>query len=83
MLTLDQLFKIALDLKQYVIAKQSLVKKTVIPLRPNLKLDGYGYIVVIHVHVHKNIIEDVLLDERSRVNIMMEELKKWLKLPKS
>jgi hypothetical protein len=36
MLTLGQLFKIALDLKQYVIAKQSLVKKIVIPLRPNL-----------------------------------------------
>lgn len=75
MLTLGQLFKIALDLKQYVIVKQFLAKKIVIPLRPNLKLDGYGYIIVIHVHVHKNIIKDVLLDEGSRINIMMKDLK--------
>ncbi len=74
MLTLGQLFKIVLDLKQYVIAKLSPARKTVIPLGPNLNLNGYGYIVMIHVHVRKNIVEDILLDEGSRVNIMMEEL---------
>jgi hypothetical protein len=76
MLTLGQLFKIVLDLEQYVIAKLSLAKTTGIPLGPNLNLNGYGYIIMIHVHVHKNIVEDVLLDEGSRVNIMMEELRK-------
>lgn len=76
MLTLGQLFKIVLDLKQYVIAKLSLAKTTGIPLGPNLNLDGYGYIIMIHVHIHKNIVEDVILDEGSRVNIMMEELRK-------
>jgi len=38
MLTLDLMFKIALDLKQYVIAKQSLAKKIVIPLDQTLSL---------------------------------------------
>jgi hypothetical protein len=67
MLTLGQLFKIVLDLKQYVISKLFLAQEDVIPLVPNLNLNGYGYIIMIHVHVHKNIVEDVLLDEGSRV----------------
>jgi hypothetical protein len=39
------------------------------------------HMVVIHVQIGKNIVEDILLDERSNVNIMMEELWKRLGLP--
>jgi hypothetical protein len=38
--------------------------------------------VVIQVHIGKNIIEDVLLDEGSRINIIIEQLRLRLGLPK-
>ncbi len=37
--------------------------------------------VIIQVQIDKNIVEDVFLDSGFGVNIIIEELKKWLKLP--
>lgn len=39
------------------------------------------HMVVIQVHVGKNIVEDILLDGGSNMNIMMEELQKQLRFP--
>jgi hypothetical protein len=39
------------------------------------------HMVVIHVQVGKKLVEDVILDGGSDMNIMTKELWKWLKLP--
>jgi hypothetical protein len=39
------------------------------------------HMVVIQVHVGKNIIENVILDGGSNVNIMTKEFQKWFGLP--
>jgi hypothetical protein len=39
------------------------------------------HMFVIHVQVGKNIVQDILLDVRSNVNIMMDEHWKMLRLP--
>jgi len=36
------------------------------------------HMAMIHVQVDNNIVEDIILDGRSSVNIVMEELQKWL-----
>jgi len=36
---------------------------------------------VIQVHVKRNLVDDVLLDEGSSANIIIEDLQKWLGLP--
>jgi hypothetical protein len=38
--------------------------------------------VVIHVHIGKNLVDDELLDGRLGINIIMEKLKATLRLPK-
>ncbi len=84
--TLGQLFNITLDLKQYVVAKLALGKIKTIITRPDLVITLVvmdRHMVVIHVQVSKNIVENVLLDGGSNVNIMMEELWKMLGLPNS
>jgi len=40
------------------------------------------HMVVIHVHIGKNLVDDELLDGRPRVNIIIEKLKAALGLPK-
>jgi hypothetical protein len=52
-------------------------KKNITIIRPNSVITSIVidiHMVVIQVHVGKNIIEDVLLDGGYNVNIMMEEL---------
>jgi hypothetical protein len=39
------------------------------------------HMVVIHVHIGKNLIDDELLDDRLGVNIIIEKLKAILGLP--
>jgi len=39
------------------------------------------HMVIIQVQIGKNIVEDVLLDGGFGVNIIIENLRKWLKLP--
>ncbi len=82
-LTLGQFFNLTLDLMKYVFFKLSpimLIKNlvsnpTIILVIVDLQM------VVIQVQIGKNIVEDVLLDSGFGVNIIIEELKKWLKLP--
>ncbi len=77
MLMLGQLFNIFLNLKQYVITMFSPDKKNITTIRPNSVITLVVinlHMVVIQIHVGKNIIEDVLLDGGYNVNIMMEEL---------
>jgi hypothetical protein len=84
--TLGQFFKITPDLKQYVVAKLALGKKKTIIVGPNLVIALVVidcHMVVIQVQVNKNIVENVLLDGGSNVNIMMEKLWKMLGLPNS
>jgi hypothetical protein len=76
MLMLGQLFNIVPNLKQYVATMFSPDKKKT-TIRPNSVITSMVidlHMVVIQVHVGKNIIEDVLLNGRYNVNIMMEEL---------
>ncbi len=76
-LILGKLFKIVLDLRQYVMTNLAPKRRIVTALRPNLVITSMMidlHMVVIQVHVGKNMVEDVLLDGRCCVNIMMEEL---------
>jgi len=69
--------RFALDLRQYVMTNLAPKRRIVIALRPNLVITSVMidlHMVVIQVHVGKNMVEDVLLDGRCCVNIMMEEL---------
>jgi hypothetical protein len=36
------------------------------------------HMAMIHVQVDNNIVEDIILDGRSSMNVVMEELQKWL-----
>jgi hypothetical protein len=81
---LGQLFKITLDLKQYVVAKFSLRRRTIIAPRlgPIIAFVAINpHMAMIQVQVGKNMVEDVLLDGGSSVNIMAKELRKQLRLP--
>jgi hypothetical protein len=82
--TLGQLFRIILNFKQYVAAKCTPRRGSVIAPRSNLVITSMvidPHMVVIQVQVSKIMVEDVLLDGRLDVNIMIEELQKWLGLP--
>jgi hypothetical protein len=75
---------LVLDLKQYVVSK---VLHSGQPTHPQAPPSDVGsiiidpHMVIILVHVGKNIMEDVLLDEGSCVNIIIEDLKRKLGLP--
>jgi hypothetical protein len=76
-LTLAQLFKITPDLKQYVVAEFTPRRRIVTMLRPNPIITSMAidpHMVVIQVQVGKNLVEDVLLDGGSNMNIMTKEL---------
>ncbi len=52
--------------------------------RPNLVITFVAidpHMVVMYVQVSKNLVEDVLLDGRSGMNIMTKGLQKWLEFP--
>jgi len=81
---LGQFFKIPPNLKQYFTTKFSLGRRTITPSRPNpiitlVAIDPH--MVVIQIQVGKNMVENVLLDGGSSVNITTKELWKWLGLP--
>jgi hypothetical protein len=74
---LGQLFKIAPDLKQYVVAEFTPGRRIVTTLGPNPTITFMAidpHMAMIEVQVGKNLVEDVLLDGRSDVNIMTKEL---------
>jgi hypothetical protein len=74
---LGQLFKIALDLKQYVTVKLAPRRRiiVVLELNPIIALMAIDlHMVVIQVQVGKNIVEDILLDGGSSMNIITKEL---------
>jgi hypothetical protein len=76
-LTLGQLFRIASNLRQYVTTKIAPRKKNVTMLGPNLIIACMVvdfHMVVIKIQVGKNMVEDILLDGKSSMNIMTEEL---------
>jgi len=76
-LILGKFFKIIPYLKKYVTTKLAPGKRIVTTLGPNLVITSltiYFRMAVIHVQLGKNMVDDVLLDGGSCVNIMMEEL---------
>lgn len=82
-LTLGQFFNLTLDLMKYVFFKLSpiMLIKTLVSNPTIILVIVDLRIVVIQVQISKNIVEDVLLDSGFGVNIIIEELNKWLKLP--
>ncbi len=80
-LTLGQLFKITSNLRQCVATKLASRRRTITVLRPNPVIALVAidlHIAMIQVQVGKNMVEDVLLDGGSKMNIMMKEL--WNRL---
>lgn len=82
--TIWQLFNLAPNLKQYVFAKL-FPKKLIVLIESNrtttLDIAIDPHMVVIQIHVRKNLVEDVLLDGWSRLNIIVDDLLKKLGLP--
>jgi hypothetical protein len=63
---LGQLFKIALNLKQYASAKLTPRKRIIIAIRPNSVIASMvinPHMALIQVQVGKNIIEDILMGD--------------------
>jgi pantoate kinase len=74
---------VALDLKQYVVFRMSLSSQLTNPQAPPSNVRSINikpHMAIILVHARKNIMEDVLLDGGSNVNIITIDLKKKLKL---
>jgi hypothetical protein len=74
---------LAPNLKQYVVFRTSPGSQPTHPQAPpfDVKLVITNlHMALILVHVGKNLMEDVLLDGRLGVNIIMEDLKKKLRL---
>ncbi len=83
-LTLGQLMHLAPDLEQYVVSKVSPSSQPIQLQAPpsDVRLVAIDlHMVVISMHVRKNIVEDVLLDGGLGVNIITKDLKKKLGLP--
>jgi hypothetical protein len=79
---LGQLFKITPDLKQYVVAKFTPRRRIVTMLRPNPIIASMVinlHMTMIQVQVGKNLVEDVILDGRSNMDIMTKELWKCVR----
>ncbi len=94
-MSLGQLFKIAVELKRYIWQKLKLnkthnVNKTTTQEQVGSSIPEVGtiviaidtHMVVIQVQIGKNMIQDVLLDGGYRVNIITEQLRLRLGLPK-
>jgi hypothetical protein len=74
---LGQLFKIAPNLRQYVPTKLAPGRKIIATSKPNPVIVSMAidpHTIMIKVQVGKKMVEDVLLDGGSSVNIMMKEL---------
>jgi hypothetical protein len=75
---------LALDLKEYVASKVSPSSQPTHLQGPPSNVCSIVidlHMAIIHVHVGKNIMEDVLLDGGLGVNIIIEYLRKFFKLP--
>lgn len=73
----------ALDFKQYVLANFFPSKILILPKLPSTivtTIDMDPHMVVIPIYVGKNLVEDVLLDGRSIINIITDSFKKRLGL---
>jgi hypothetical protein len=94
-LSLEQLFKITLELKKYLWQKLKLDKvqnlgrattnKQVGSLVPKVGTTTIAidnHMTIIQIHIGKNTIDDVLLDGGSRINIIIEQLRLRLGFPK-
>jgi hypothetical protein len=84
MLTPGQFFQLTPNLKQYVFSKFFVKQKLVPPLPsiPAVALVAIDpHMVIIQVHVGRNLVDDVLLNEGFGANIITEDLKKRLGLP--
>jgi hypothetical protein len=84
MLTLGQLFQLTPNLKQYVFSKFFSKQKSIptLPLIMATTLIAIDpHMAVIHVHIGQNLVDDVLLGEGSRANIIIKDLRKQLGLP--
>jgi hypothetical protein len=79
-LNLGQLLRVILDIKRYIF--DWVPSKHILPESTITSIAIYHQMVVMHVQVRKNFIEDMLLDGNSRVNIIMEKLKLQLGLSK-
>jgi hypothetical protein len=60
--------------------KQPISKPVPLHVVASIVIDHY--MVVIHVHIGKSLVDDELLDGRLGVNIIIEKLKAILRLPK-
>jgi hypothetical protein len=83
-LTLGQLMHLALGLKQYAVSKLSPNSQPTNPQAPPCDLGLVTidlHMAIILVHARKNIVEDVMLDGGSSVNIITKDLRKKLRLP--
>jgi hypothetical protein len=60
--------------------KPPMSKPVPIPIVTSIVIDHH--MVVIHVHIGKNLVNDELLDGKLGVNIIIEKLKATLGLPK-
>ncbi len=80
-INLGQLLKIVLYIKQYIF---KLVKflQLVQPKHAHVQVAIDHQMVMIHVHVGKNFIDDVLIDGGSRVNIITKNLQIQLGISK-
>jgi len=84
-MNLGQFIKIAPKLKQYLIKKFQFMKTPISKPIPILVVTSIAidhHMVVIRVHIEKNLVNDELLDGRLGVNIIVEKLKAILGLPK-
>jgi hypothetical protein len=70
---------LAPDLRQYVVFKVSPSSNPTHPQAPPFDIRSIivdPHMAIILMHVGKNLVEDVMLDEGSGVNIITEDLKK-------
>jgi len=84
-MNLGQFIKIAPKLKQYLIKKFQFMKPPISKPIPILVVTSIAidhHMVVICVHIEKNLVNDELLDGRLGVNIIVEKLNAILGLPK-
>ncbi len=80
-ITLEQLFRLILDLKQHVLTKFFHSKILSLPKLPSTiiaTIDMDPHIAVIPIYVGKNLVDNVLLDGGLRVNMITDSLKKRL-----
>ncbi len=82
-ITLEQLFWLILDLKQHVLTKVFPSKILVLHKLPSTivaTIDMDPHMIVIPIYVGKNLVDNVLLDEGLKANMITHSLRKSLGL---